>query len=161
MKKILIMGLPDSGKTTLAQALKNYLESECNVDWFNADTVRNRFNDWDFTNKGRIRQSLRMAQFASKSVSDFVICDFVAPLVQMRDNFKADYTVWMDTIKESRFENTNKVFSPPQEYDFRIIDKNAEKWAKLIGQHILDQRCFAVCDSEQEAMQMAESVQDS
>ena len=144
MKKILIMGLPDSGKTTLAQALKNYLERQCSVDWFNADTVRKRFNDWDFTNKGRIRQSLRMAQLADKSVKDFVICDFVAPLVQMREIFKADWTIWMDTIQESRFDDTNKAFMPPQKYNFRIIEKHAEKWAELIGMSILDEVCEPV-----------------
>jgi len=168
------MGLPGSGKTYLAQALKAYLESnssiknmpahrmqdivpasyKCSVDWFNADDIRKRFNDWDFSKEGRIRQSLRMAEFALKSTGDYVICDFVAPLVEMRNNFKADWTVWMDTIDQGRFDDTNKAFIPPKEYDFRITEQNAEKWAEFIGQHILDSRRRPVFDWKRETVQM-------
>ena len=174
MKKILIMGLPGSGKTYLAQALKTYLESnstlknmpahrmqdivptsyKCSVDWFNADDIRKRFNDWDFSKEGRIRQSLRMAEFALKSTGDYVICDFVAPLVEMRNNFKADWTVWVDTIDQGRFDDTNKAFIPPKEYDFRVTEQNAEKWAEFIGQHILDERRRPVFDWKRETVQM-------
>jgi len=129
MKKILIMGLPGSGKTYFAERLKKYLEAHGSffnmeldklsrqevvptnwkpkVKWFNADEVRKKYNDWDFSTEGRIRQSLRMAEFALKSNADFVICDFVAPLAEMRHNFKADWTIWLDTIDAGRFEDTN------------------------------------------------------
>ena len=176
MKKILIMGLPGSGKTFLATALKKYLEENSNVntmplermlhlelppiaytskvDWFNADEIRKRFNDWDFSKEGRIRQSLRMAEFAFKSSGDFVICDFVAPLVEMRNNFKADWTVWMDTIDQGRFDDTNKAFVPPEQYDFRVTEQDAEKWAEFIGRHILENRRRPTFDWKKETVQM-------
>ena len=176
MKKILIMGLPGSGKTFLATALKKHLETystlkhlpldrvmgmeyppsdyKCTVDWFNADEVRKKYNDWDFSKEGRIRQSLRMAEFALRSSGDFVICDFVAPLVEMRNNFKADWTIWLDTIDQGRFDDTNKAFIPPEQYDFRVTEQNAEKWAEFIGTHILEERRRPVFDWKKETVQM-------
>jgi hypothetical protein len=150
------MGLPGSGKTYMAEALKKYLEKHgtradygemlpiagfnATVTWFNADDVRRKYNDWDFSKEGRIRQSLRMLEFAVASLTDYVICDFVAPIPEMRNNFKADWTIWMDTIEEGRFEDTNKMFVPPEVYDFRVTEKNAEKWAEFVGSHIIDRR---------------------
>ena len=124
------------------------------VDWFNADDVRKKYNDWDFSNTGRIRQSLRMFQFAIECSGEFVICDFVAPLVEMRNNFKADWTIWVDTIKEGRYEDTNKAFIPPEQYDFRVTEQNAEKWAEFIGDHILADRRRPTFDWKKETVQM-------
>lgn len=168
-KRILIMGLPGAGKTFMAQALKRYLEensslfrtdaetearSHARVDWFNADEVRKKFNDWDFSKEGRIRQSLRMLDFALECTGDFVICDFVAPLPEMRNNFKADWVIWMDTIDQGRYEDTNRAFVPPAVYDFRITEQAAEKWAAFIGEHILENRRRPVFDWRRETVQM-------
>ena len=99
MKRILIMGLPGAGKTYLAQHVLEHLQNNRKtVMWLNADDVRKKYNDWDFSHEGRIRQSLRMRELADSYDVDYVICDFVAPLVEMRNNFKADWTIWMDTI---------------------------------------------------------------
>ena len=170
------MGLPGSGKTYLATALKHYLETNSSVktmpwyrsinmehtpvtyhsevDWFNADEIRKRYNDWDFSREGRIRQSLRMAEFALKCTGDYVICDFVAPLAEQRNNFKADWCIWMDTIDAGRYADTNQVFVPPEVYDFRITEQNAEKWAEFIGEHILANRRRPVFDWRKETVQM-------
>jgi hypothetical protein len=123
------------------------------VTWFNADDVRRKYNDWDFSKEGRIRQSLRMLEFAMASNTDYVICDFVAPIPEMRNNFKAAWTIWMDTIEEGRFEDTNKMFVPPDVYDFRVTEKNAEKWAEFVGTHIIDQRRRPTFDWQKETVQ--------
>lgn len=171
MKKILVMGLPGSGKTTFAGELKKYLENRpglesildevdlinrrnSTVTWFNADEVRKKYNDWDFSYEGRIRQSLRMAEFALSAIDDYVICDFVAPLKEMRKNFKADWTIWLDTIDRGRFEDTNKAFVPPENYDFRIPEQNAEKWVPIVGDAILSESRRPVFDWKKETVEM-------
>jgi hypothetical protein len=149
------MGLPGAGKTYLAQQILDHLQNERKtVMWLNADDVRKKYNDWDFSHDGRIRQSLRMRDLADSYDVDYVICDFVAPLVEMRNNFKADWTVWVDTIDKGRFEDTNKAFAPPEQYDFRIIEQNAEKWGEFIAAHILDNRRRPTFDWQKETVQM-------
>lgn len=131
--KILIMGLPGSGKTFLAKELHNQISLlGRSVSWFNADIIREKYNDWDFTKEGRIRQSVRMNELSNESGSDFVICDFVAPLPEMRDNYKADLVVWVDTLTESRFEDTNQMFTNPEKYDIRVTEQNCEYWSSVI-----------------------------
>jgi adenylylsulfate kinase len=155
MKRILIMGLPGAGKTYLAQHVLEHLQNNRKtVMWLNADDVRKKYNDWDFSHEGRIRQSLRMRELADSYDVDYVICDFVAPLVEMRNNFKADWTVWVDTINQGRFEDTNKVFIAPEQYDFRITEQNSEKWGEFIAAHILDNRQRPVFDWQKETVQM-------
>jgi hypothetical protein len=153
-QRILIMGLPGAGKTTLAQRLVTEIQQAGKtVDWFNADNVRKRYNDWDFSHEGRIRQSHRMRELADSADTDYVIADFVAPLVEMRHNFKADWIIWVDTIDRGRFEDTNQVFTPPDVYDFRITEQNSEKWAEFVGSHILENRRRPVFDWRRETVQ--------
>ena len=141
-KRILVMGLPGAGKTYLAQHIVDHLQAEKKrVGWLNADDVRKKYDDWDFSEAGRIRQSKRMRELADAMTDcDFVICDFVAPLVEMRDNFEADWTVWVDTIKAGRFEDTNKAFIPPEYCDFHITTQEAPYWSELVAHSILGQK---------------------
>ena len=169
-QRILIMGLPGAGKTYFAEQLKKYLESfirpinenslrpfsdsKVKVGWLNADEIRRHYNDWDFSTEGRIRQSLRMRELADTSNTDYCIVDFVAPLVEMRNNFKADWTIWIDTIEKGRFEDTNKAFVPPEYYDFRITEQNAEHWAEYVAQRIVRNQRRPIFDWQKETVQM-------
>jgi adenylylsulfate kinase len=112
------MGLPGSGKTYLAERLQPLLEAA----WYNADKVREMANDWDFSPEGRIRQSMRMRTFADfeKENNRIVICDFVCPTKDTQDNFDPDIVIWMNTIKEGRFEDTNKMFQAPTKFDYHV-----------------------------------------
>ena len=149
------MGLPGAGKTTLAQSLRDCLWQEGRtVKLFNADEVRKQFNDWDFSRDGRIRQSKRMDELAKTATTDYVIADFVAPLVEMRDNFKSNWTIWVDTINEGRYADTNAMFQAPEIYDFRITEQDAEKWADFIAEHILNNRRRPYWDGKKETVQM-------
>ena len=116
------MGLPGSGKTYLAERMQPIL----NAAWYNADKVREMANDWDFSPQGRIRQSLRMKNLADyeKSHGRIVICDFVCPTSETKTNFDPDITIWMDTIKSGRYEDTNKMFEEPMDVDFRVTEMN-------------------------------------
>ena len=128
------MGLPGSGKTYLTKRLVPIIKAA----WYNADKVREMANDWDFSDDGRKRQSKRMRNFADfeKSHGRFVVCDFVCPTKLTRENFDSDITVWMDTIKEGRYEDTNKIFQNPKKVDFHITEWN-EYNHEVIAKEIL------------------------
>jgi adenylylsulfate kinase len=118
--KILIMGLPGSGKSTLAAPFAQLV----NGVWLNADAVRKEYDDWDFSPEGRIRQAQRMRYLADGVVraGQVAVADFVCPTEQARAEFAPDYTVWMDTIKAGRFEDTNRVFVPPSHVDYHVSE---------------------------------------
>ncbi len=134
MKIILIMGLPGAGKTTLAEELA----PKINAKRLNADEVRKEANDWDFSEEGRKRQAKRMADFALKlkNQGNYVVADFICPTPEARSLFPADFVIWVDTIKEGRFEDTNQMFVKPKKYDFHVTTQDAKFWADKIIKEI-------------------------
>ena len=135
--KILIFGLPGSGKTWLAERLQKRLECA----WFNADEIRRMANDWEFSEAARYRQAHRMASIANneKYHDRTVICDFVCPTEVTRAIYDADYTVWMDTISRGRFEDTNDMFETPDKVYYHVekwFDNTDEALADAIERHI-------------------------
>ena len=139
MKRILICGLPGAGKTFLAKRLQEKLG---NADWYNADAVREEYNDWDFSDEGRGRQMERMKRLSNESIDSgkYAITDFVCPTNKLRQEFNADFVIWMNTISEGRFEDTNKVFENPdaESVDITITEDDwwntqfADTWSERI-----------------------------
>ena len=129
------MGLPGAGKTTLADELAPKLGAKR----LNADEVRKEANDWDFSEEGRKRQAKRMADFAEelKNQGNYVVADFVCPTPEARNLFPADFIIWVDTIKEGRFDDTNKMFVKPEKYDFHVTSQDAKVWAEKILKEII------------------------
>ena len=128
------MGLPGAGKTTLADELAPLL----NAKRLNADEIRKAANDWDFSEEGRKRQAKRMAEHALKLKNDgnYVVADFICPTPEARSLFQADFVIWVDTIKEGRFEDTNQMFVNPKNYDFHVTTQDAKMWAPRIIEEI-------------------------
>ena len=162
--KILVCGLPGSGKTWLAERLIKHIK---NCAWYNADFVRKFSNDWDFSVEGRIRQANRMKTFADfeKGNGRWVICDFVAPTEKVREAFAPNYVIWLDTIKEGRivssklnelkkinnlpfdatslskskeFYDTNKIFETPSKLDTHIKHFMNDKEIKKLAEKMVN-----------------------
>ena len=134
-KKILVTGLPGSGKSTLSEKLALKLDAI----WLNADKVRGEVNDWDFSYEGRLRQTKRMKLLADDVIKNNknVIADFVCPTPETRKDFCPDITIWVDTIKKGKFEDTNKMFIPPKKFDFHVTHKDAEIVSDKIAKKII------------------------
>ena len=129
------MGLPGAGKTTLANELAPLLKAKR----VNADEVRKAANDWDFSEEGRKKQSKRMSELALnlKNEGNYVVADFICPTPEARNLFPADFIIWVDTIKEGRFKDTNQMFIKPEKYDFHVTTQDAKLWASKIIKEIL------------------------
>ena len=134
--KILIMGLPGSGKTTLASKLASLIKAK----WLNADKVRKEANDWDFSEVARSRQAKRMSDFADKHKKEghHVVADFICPTPEARKLFNPDYIVWVNTINKGRYEDTNEMFVKPDKFDFEVTTQNADLWALQIADQIVE-----------------------
>ncbi len=134
MKIILVMGLPGAGKTTLENELAKLIECKR----LNADEIRKATNDWDFSEEGRKRQAKRMSEAAIKlkKEGNIVIADFICPTPEARKLFPADYIVWVDTIKEGRFEDTNQMFVKPEKFNFHVTTQDAKVWASKIVEEL-------------------------
>ena len=128
------MGLPGAGKTTLAAKLVSLIKAK----WLNNDKVRKKANDMDFSEEARKRQAKRMANLAKqyKQKGHHVVADFICPTPETRKLFNPDYIVWINTIKEGRFEDTNKMFVKPEKFDFEVTTQDAELWANKIIEKI-------------------------
>ena len=162
--KILVCGLPGSGKTWLSERLIKHIK---NCAWYNADFVRKFSNDWDFSMEGRIRQANRMKTFADFEIDNgrWVICDFVAPTEKAREAFAPDHVIWLDTIKEGRivssklselkninnlpfdaqslskskeFEDTNNIFETPSKIDIHVKHFMSDEEIKKLAEEMIN-----------------------
>jgi adenylylsulfate kinase len=129
--KILVMGLPGSGKSTLAKPFAELIGGV----WINADNIRTKYNDWNFDLDGRIKQAYRMRHIADgvELAGKIAVVDFVCPTEETRLIFSADYTIWMDTIQKSRFENTNLLFETPLHVDYHVKAWFNDTHAQLVN----------------------------
>jgi adenylylsulfate kinase len=129
--------LPGSGKSTLAEPFAELIGGV----WINADKVRAHYDDWDFTPEGRMRQAQRMKHLADGVVlaGKIAVADFVCPTEAARAEFAPDYTVWMDTIEEGRFEDTNKMFESPAQWDYHVarwFDNTHEQLVQVVQNYM-------------------------
>ena len=134
--RILIFGLPGSGKTTLAIKLAKKLGAV----HLNADEVRGKFKDWDFSDEGRLRQAFRMSDLANSAEAKYVIMDFVCPTRQLREIVAADISIFMNTIVKGRYEDTNKLFKFPidsEKVNYTIQEKNSDREAQRIANDLM------------------------
>jgi hypothetical protein len=135
-RKILIMGLPQSGKTTLAKTLVPLLGAV----HFNADAVRGNVNkDLGFSHPDRIEQSRRMGWLCDRVVEagHYAVADFVCPTPETRAAFGDAYVVYVNTRKPTPYEDTRSIFVAPEKVDFEVLEWDDGQCARLIARHVI------------------------
>ncbi|MGB6534790.1 MAG: adenylyl-sulfate kinase [Xanthobacteraceae bacterium] len=131
-QKILVMGLPGAGKTTLAKALAPLLSAIV----FNADAVRaNLSRDLGFTHQDRVEHARRMGWMCDRVVESgaSAIADFICPTAETRAAFGEAFTIWLDRIEAGRFADTNQMFVQPEQFDLRVEAQGSPQyWAEQV-----------------------------
>ena len=147
-KKILVCGLSGSGKSTLAEPLARTIDAV----WLNADQVRKEMDDWSFSDEGRKRQANRMRYMADVLIKagKNVVADFICPTEETRKDFGADFTIWVDTTKQSKFADTDAIFEKPSQVDYHITE-----WVDFDEKY-----CYNIYRMTQEETTM-ETIRDS
>jgi|DEB0MinimDraft_10_1074344.scaffolds.fasta_scaffold144446_2 adenylate kinase family enzyme len=132
--KILVCGLSGSGKSVFSVKLCEAL----NAKLLNADSIRKRYDDWDFSLAGRRRQALRMRRFADDLVKKghFAVADFICPTEEFREIYDADFVIWMNTVTESQYKDTDKLFEPVTNADYVFTEwldyQNSDEFKDLV-----------------------------
>jgi adenylylsulfate kinase-like enzyme len=136
---VLIFGLSGSGKTTLALNLVNLLKKEKTVTWLNADVIRDKYKDWDFSLAGRERAAKRMQSLAYLDHSDIVVIDMIAPTNELRNIIGAHWNIWVDTVSCSKYKDTDLLFeNPVPKPQFRVNTQESVYWSQVIAANILN-----------------------
>lgn len=137
--KILIMGLSNAGKTTLAKKIS------AKTGWpiINGDDVRNTTGNHDYSFAGRVLQALHMKHMSKTSqyysASEHVLYDFICPTKHTRSLFDPDFVVYVNTLNPCPYEDTVEMFDPPSrgEWDVRVLSHD-DRWVDFIIDKILD-----------------------
>lgn len=140
-RKILVCGLPGSGKTTLAERLVPRL----NAVWFNADAIRQEIHkDLGFKEEDRLEHARRLGKLSdwASMGGNYVVADFCCPTEEARKLFNPDYIVWVNRIEEGRYADTNKMFQNPDQdarwddNDIVLNEGTPDEWCDTVVNHI-------------------------
>jgi adenylylsulfate kinase len=136
MIRVLVTGLPGSGKTRFSEMVRKRMPLKTVV--FNGDLVRAVFNDWNFSHESRTRQAIRMSEMWIPPHAELVLYDFVCPRDEYRDIINADFVVWVNTIKSSKYGDTNQIWEDPKRVTYSINEElHFEYVSELLVTHAL------------------------